>query len=85
MTPFVTCDPFCDLTPFVTPFATRVTGEVNGAKAHAQAAIENGLTVNQLVEGFVIAVMVTGITTMCKAGVEAVKAAKAKAEELEKK
>ena len=52
-----------------------VTGEVNGAKAHARAAIDAGLTMEELVEGFVIAIMVTGITTMCKAGVEAINAA----------
>jgi len=52
-----------------------VTGEVNGAKAHARAAIDAGLTMEELVEGFVIAIMVSGITTMCKAGVEAINAA----------
>jgi len=52
-----------------------VTGEGNGAKAHAKAAIDAGLTMEELVEGFVIAIMVTGITTMCKAGVDAINAA----------
>ena len=52
-----------------------VTGEVNGAKAHARAAIDAGLTMEELVEGFIIAIITTGITTMCKAGVEAINAA----------
>jgi alkylhydroperoxidase/carboxymuconolactone decarboxylase family protein YurZ len=52
-----------------------VTGEVEGAKAHARAAIDAGLTLDELAEGFVIAIMVTGITTMCKAGVHAFAAA----------
>ncbi len=52
-----------------------VTGEVNGAKAHAKAAIDAGMKMEELVEGFVIAAMVTGMTTMCIAGVEAINAA----------
>jgi alkylhydroperoxidase/carboxymuconolactone decarboxylase family protein YurZ len=52
-----------------------VTGEVNGTKAHARAAIDAGLSMEELVEGFVIAIMVTGLPTMCKAGVHAINAA----------
>jgi len=35
-----------------------VTGEVNGAKTHARAAIDAGLSMEELVEGFIIAIMV---------------------------
>jgi len=52
-----------------------VARDINGAKAHARAAIDAGLTMEELVEGLVIAIMVTGIPTMCIAGVEAVHAA----------
>jgi alkylhydroperoxidase/carboxymuconolactone decarboxylase family protein YurZ len=52
-----------------------VTGEADGARAHAKSAIDAGLTVEELVEGFAIAVMVTGMPTMCKGGVEAIQAA----------
>lgn len=58
-----------------------VTGEVNGAKAHARAAVDAGLTTEELVEGLVIAVMVTGIPTMCKAGVDAIGAAEERIKE----
>jgi alkylhydroperoxidase/carboxymuconolactone decarboxylase family protein YurZ len=61
-----------------------VNGEVNGAKAHARAAIDAGLTIEELVEGFVVAIMVTGITTMCKAGVEAINAAEQRFKERNK-
>lgn len=52
-----------------------VTGEANGARAHAKSAIDAGLKVEELVEGFAIAVMVTGMPTMCKGGVAAIEAA----------
>ncbi len=58
-----------------------VTGEANGARAHAKSAIDAGLKVEELVEGFVIAVMVTGITTMCKGGVAAIEAAEERLKE----
>ena len=49
--------------------------EVSGAKAHAIAAMENGLTMEELVEAFVIVTIVRGINVMCKTGVEVIKAA----------
>ena len=57
-----------------------VAGDVNGAKAHAVAAIDAGLTMSGLVEGFVIAAMVTGIPTLCNMGVQAIDAAEARLE-----
>ncbi|MDR3598349.1 GNAT family N-acetyltransferase [Clostridium sp.] len=59
--------------------------EVSGAKAHAVAAIEAGLTMEELVEAFVIVTIVRGINVMCKAGSEAIKAAEEKAEEIKYK
>lgn len=56
--------------------------EVSGAKAHAVAAIEAGLTMEELVEAFVIVTIVKGINVLCKAGTEAIKAAEKKAEEI---
>lgn len=52
-----------------------VTGEANGAKAHARAAIAAGLTPEELAEGYAIAVIVTGITTMCKGGADSIRVA----------
>ena len=49
--------------------------EVGGAKAHAVAAVDAGLTVEELVEAFVIVTIVKGINVLCKTGVEAIKAA----------
>ena len=57
-----------------------VSGEVHGAKAHAVAAVDSGLTMKELVEGFVIAVMVTGIPTLCNLGVQAINAAEERLE-----
>lgn len=56
--------------------------EVSGAKAHAVRAIEAGLTMEELVEAFVIVTIVKGINVLCKAGNEAIKAAEKKAEEM---
>jgi alkylhydroperoxidase/carboxymuconolactone decarboxylase family protein YurZ len=56
--------------------------EVEGAKAHAISAIEAGLTVEELVEAFVIVTIVKGINVLCKTGVEVIKAAEIKAEQL---
>lgn len=56
--------------------------EVSGAKAHAVAAIEAGLTMDELVEAFVIVTIVKGINVLCKAGVEAIKAAEEKLQQL---
>lgn len=56
--------------------------EVSGAKAHAVAAIEAGLTMEELVEAFVIITIVKGINVLCKAGVEAIKAAEIRFNEL---
>jgi alkylhydroperoxidase/carboxymuconolactone decarboxylase family protein YurZ len=58
-----------------------VTGEADGARAHAKSAIDAGLTVEELAEGYAIAVMVTGITTMCKGGVGAIEAAEERLKE----
>jgi alkylhydroperoxidase/carboxymuconolactone decarboxylase family protein YurZ len=58
--------------------------EVSGAKAHAVAAIEAGLTMEELVEAFVIVTIVKGINILCKTGVEAIKAAEERYKELEK-
>lgn len=55
-------------------------GDVNGAKAHAVAAVDAGLTMKELVEGFVIAAMVTGIPTLCNLGVQAISAAEERVE-----
>jgi alkylhydroperoxidase/carboxymuconolactone decarboxylase family protein YurZ len=52
-----------------------VTGESTGAQAHARAAVAAGLTPAELAEGYAIAVMVTGITTMCKGGADSIRAA----------
>ncbi|HEY8888794.1 MAG TPA: carboxymuconolactone decarboxylase family protein [Clostridium sp.] len=49
--------------------------EVIGAKAHAVAAIEAGLTMEELVEAFVIVTIVKGVNVLCKTGVEAIKEA----------
>jgi alkylhydroperoxidase/carboxymuconolactone decarboxylase family protein YurZ len=55
--------------------------EVSGAKAHAIAAIEAGLTIEELVEAFVIVTIVKGINVFCKTGVEVIKAAEDKYKE----
>jgi alkylhydroperoxidase/carboxymuconolactone decarboxylase family protein YurZ len=49
--------------------------EVSGAQAHAVAAIDAGLTMEELVEAFVIVTIAKGINVLCKTGVEAIKAA----------
>jgi alkylhydroperoxidase/carboxymuconolactone decarboxylase family protein YurZ len=49
--------------------------ETSGAKAHAVAAVKAGLTMEELVEAFVIVTMVRGINVLCKSGIEAIKAA----------
>jgi alkylhydroperoxidase/carboxymuconolactone decarboxylase family protein YurZ len=56
--------------------------EVSGAKAHAIATIEAGLTVEELVEAFTIVTMVKGINVLCKTGVEVIKAAEKRFEEI---
>lgn len=56
--------------------------EVSGAKSHAVAAIEAGLTMEELVEAFVIVTIVKGINVLCKAGVEAIKAVENRFNEL---
>lgn len=59
-----------------------IDDEVSGAKAHAIAAIEAGLTMEELVEAFTIVTIVKGINVMCKTGVEAIKAAEEKYKEI---
>ena len=56
--------------------------EVSGAKAHAVAAIEAGLTMEELVEAFVIVTIVKGINVLCKTGAEAIKAAEKRFQEI---
>ncbi|ACD23106.1 putative carboxymuconolactone decarboxylase [Clostridium botulinum B str. Eklund 17B (NRP)] len=46
--------------------------EVSGAKSHAVATIDAGLTMEELVEAFVIVTIVKGINVLCKSGVEAI-------------
>lgn len=57
--------------------------EVSGAKAHAAAAIEAGLSMEELTEAFVIVTIVKGINVLCKAGVEALKAAEEKSRQIQ--
>jgi alkylhydroperoxidase/carboxymuconolactone decarboxylase family protein YurZ len=49
--------------------------EITGAKAHAVAAIDAGLTMEELVEAFMIVTLVKGINVLVKSGTEAIKAA----------
>lgn len=56
--------------------------EVSGAKAHAVAAIESGLTMEELVEALVIVTIVKGINVLCKTGVEVIEAAEIKWKEI---
>jgi len=56
--------------------------EVSGAKAYAVAAIEEGLTMEELTELFVIVTMVKGINVLCKTGVEAIKEAEKRFQEI---
>ena len=56
--------------------------EASGAKAHAVAAIEAGLTMEELVEAFLIVTIVKGINVLCKTGVEAIEAAEKKVHEI---
>ncbi|MBU3153654.1 carboxymuconolactone decarboxylase family protein [Clostridium estertheticum] len=56
--------------------------EVSGAKAHAISAIEAGLTMEELVEAFVIVTIVKGINPLCKTGVEAINAAEKRFQEI---
>ncbi|WP_234121571.1 carboxymuconolactone decarboxylase family protein [Clostridium hydrogenum] len=58
--------------------------EVSGAKAHAVAAIEAGLTMEELVEAFMIVTVVKGINVLCKVGVEVIEEAEKKAQEIKK-
>ncbi len=56
--------------------------EVSGAKSHAIAAIEAGLTMEELVEAFVIVTIVKGINVLCKTGVEVIKAAEERLQDI---
>lgn len=56
--------------------------ETSGAKAHAVAAVEAGLTLEELTEAFMIVTIVKGINVLCKTGVEAIKAAEARLTEI---
>lgn len=58
--------------------------EISGAKAHAIQAIDEGLKVEEMVEAFMIVIMVKGINVMCKTGVEVIKTAEERYEELTK-
>jgi len=59
-----------------------IDDEVNGAKAHAIAAVEAGLTIEELTEAFVIVTIVKGINVLCKTGTEAIKAAEDRLKEI---
>lgn len=59
-----------------------IDDEVSGAKAHAVSAIEAGLTMEELVEAFVVVTIVKGINVLCKTGVEAIKAAEERLQEI---
>lgn len=56
--------------------------ELTGAKAHAAAAIDAGLTVEELVEAFNIVTIVKGINVLCKSGIDTIKAAEERYNEL---
>ena len=56
--------------------------EASGAKAHAIAAVEAGLTLEELTEAFVIVTIVKGINVLYKTGVEAIKSAETRLEEI---
>ena len=56
--------------------------EASGAKAHAVAAIEAGLTMEELSEAFILVTIVKGINVLCKTGTEALKAAEQKYNEM---
>ena len=49
--------------------------ELIGAKAHAVAAVDSGLTMEELTEAFVIVTLVKGVNGLCKTGSEVIKAA----------
>lgn len=59
--------------------------EVSGARAHAAAAVEAGMTVEEITEAFAIVTIVKGINVLCKTGVEAIKEAEKKVAELQSK
>jgi alkylhydroperoxidase/carboxymuconolactone decarboxylase family protein YurZ len=52
-----------------------IDDETDGAKAHAVAAIDAGLTMQELVEAFTIVSIVKGINFLCKSGSEVIHAA----------
>lgn len=56
--------------------------EVSGAKAHAVAAVDAGLTIEELVEAFMIVTIVKGINVLCKTGIEAIIAAEERLKEI---
>lgn len=59
-----------------------IDDETSGAKAHAVAAIEAGLSMEELTEAFVIVTIVKGINVLCKSGSEAIHAAEIRWNEL---
>jgi alkylhydroperoxidase/carboxymuconolactone decarboxylase family protein YurZ len=52
-----------------------IDDELSGAKAHSIAAVKAGLSIQELVEAFVIVTLVKGINVMCKTGAEVIKEA----------
>jgi alkylhydroperoxidase/carboxymuconolactone decarboxylase family protein YurZ len=58
--------------------------EITGAKAHAVAAIDAGLTMEELVEAFVIVTLVKGINVLVKTGTEVIKAAEERVQSIMK-
>lgn len=59
-----------------------IDDEVSGAKAHAVAAVEAGLTMEELVEAFVIVTIVKGVNVLCKTGVKAIEEAEKRFKEI---
>lgn len=59
-----------------------IDGETSGAKAHAVAAVDAGLTMEELAEAFVIVTLVKGINVLCTSGTEAMQAAEQRCQEI---
>lgn len=59
--------------------------EESGAEAHAVNAVDEGLSLKELTEAFMIVTIVKGINVLCKAGVKAIEAAEKEYEKLNAK
>lgn len=62
-----------------------IDDEESGAKAHAVAAVEAGLSMEELTEAFLIVTIDRGINVLCKTGAKAMEAAEKRALELKSK